>query len=143
MARRPIVNPESVRPGMITKVTDIPNATDKIITETAHFYGLNKSVAENIITFMGKYSYDVMTAGTMEAIALPHFGKFAPNLKLLQAKTRRKRSVHNFPQLLELAIKSKQTNFKPQVNPNATEPQTENEANSSDEDFEEDDSEEM
>lgn len=118
-----VVNPELIRPGMITKVTDMPNATEKVVTEVAHFFNITKGETEEILTFMGKYIKNVMGEGTMEAIALPHFGKFAPNIKLLQAKTRRKRTVHNCNQLLELAIRSKQTNFKQQ--PNALKPDLE------------------
>lgn len=119
MARKAIVNPDRIHPDMITKVTDMPNGTQKVVHEVAHFYNIPINEVEDIITHVGKYIKQVVTGGTMETVCLPYFGKFAPNMKLLQAKTRRKRTVHNFSQLLELAIKGKQSNFKVQTNPNA------------------------
>lgn len=115
--KKVIQNPEALHPSMILKIGDMPNANERIVQEVSKFYDLSLTHSNEIINFMGGYIYNIIRAGMMETVMLPHFGKFAPNMKMLQAKVKRIRGIRNGKYMLELALKGKNINFRPQVNP--------------------------
>lgn len=115
--KKVIQSPESIHPSMILKIKDMPNANDRIKKEVAKYYDLKEDFVNDIVNFMGRYTADIIREGNMESVMLPHFGKFAPNMKMLQAKTKRIREVRNGKYMLELALRGKNINFIPQINP--------------------------
>lgn len=112
-----IQDPNSIAPGMLLKIKDMAEGNDKVIAEVAKFFDTSISKTEEIINFMGSYVRGVIEEGNMETVMLPYFGKYTPNIKLLQAKTKRIRQIQNKSFALELAIRGRNINFIPQINP--------------------------
>jgi hypothetical protein len=115
--KKVIQNPESVDPNIITKIGDVKNCNDEVVRHVARQSDMNIGDVEDILNFVGKYTKDVVTAGVMETVMLPYFGKITPNMKVLQGKVSRIRAIQNGSYLLELAVKGKNINFVPQINP--------------------------
>src|ERR1700744_659333 len=103
--------------GIKTKISEVPVMNDKIINDLSELYGIPIMQVRDVIHFMGSYTRKVITDGLMETIMLPGFGKFAPNIKLLQSQKKRIREIRNRKYLLTLALKGKNINFVPQDNP--------------------------
>lgn len=136
IVKKVIQNPDAVTPDMILKVSDMPLANDHIIKDICRYYDLPESMVQGIVNFMGRYCLGVVREGLMETIMLAGFGKFAPNIKMLQGKTKRIRAIQNGTQLLYLAIQGKNINFIPQINPiqhESLQSQGESDINNSDE----------
>ena len=103
--------------GIKTKISEVPVMNDKIINHLSELYGMPIMQVRDVIHFMGSYTRKVITDGLMETVMLPGFGKFAPNIKLLQLQKKRMREIRNRKYLLTLALKGKNINFVPQDNP--------------------------
>lgn len=115
---RVIQNPEKVDENMILRITQVPIMNDKIVHDIAAMNpDLGIMRVSHIIDFMGRYTSNVVKEGLMETVMLPGFGKFAPNIKLLQSQKRRIKEIKNGKYLLTLALKGRNINFKPQINP--------------------------
>lgn len=112
-----IQNQDKVDKDMRLKIKDIPIMNGKVIREIAALNDMNISQVDEIITFMGKYTANIISEGVMETVMLPYFGKFAPNIKMLQSSKKRMRDIKNKKYLLTLALKGKNINFVPQINP--------------------------
>lgn len=108
---------ESQDPNTKLKLTDVSEANDRIIAEVANFFGITIGKTDEIITFLGQYTKDLVEKGAMETILYPGFGRITPNIKALQAKIRRIQDVKSNKYLLELAMKGKNIHYYPQVNP--------------------------
>lgn len=110
-------NAENLDPNLKLRIKDIPIANARLIREVASVKNRNIGEVEEIINFMGSYTANVIKEGVMETVMLPYFGKFTPNMKSLQGKVHRIRSIRDKTLLFELAMKGKNINFIPQINP--------------------------
>jgi hypothetical protein len=142
VVKKVVQNPDALKPNMILKVADMPCANEHIIQDICRYYDIPRSMAQGVINFMGRYCLGVVREGMMETIMLAGFGKFAPNIKMLQGKTKRIRAIQNGTQLLYLAIQGKNINFIPQINPiqhDPLQPKTESGQDQFDEEIQEED----
>lgn len=115
--KKVIQSPEALDPNMKLKIKDIPLSNHAVIRHVAKVSEMNIADVEDILSFVGQYTKDVIQADMMETVMLPYFGKITPNVKALQGKTKRIRAISNRSYLLELAIRGKNINFVPQINP--------------------------
>lgn len=115
--KKVIRNEDKLDSSMRTNIKHIPVVNDKIIHDIARLNKMNIADVTEIIRFMGRYTADIIGEGMMETVMLPYFGKFTPDIKALQGMKRRIRDVRSGKFLLELALKGKNINFKPQINP--------------------------
>lgn len=110
-------NAEKLDPNLKLRIKEIPIANDRLIREVASVKNQNIGTVDEIINFMGSYTANVIKDGTMETVMLPYFGKFTPNMRFLQNKVSRIRKVRDKTLLFELAMRGKNINFIPQINP--------------------------
>ncbi len=115
--RKVIQNPEALQPGMILKIDDMQNANDTIIADLVKFFNLPEVEIRAITNFMGSYTKGVITDGLMETVMLPYFGKFTPKINYLQRKMKNIRDARSGKLLIELAIRGRNINFRPEINP--------------------------
>jgi hypothetical protein len=114
--KKVIQNPEKIDENMRLKVAQVPVMNEKILQDLSKLYQMPIMQVRGIIDFMGRYTAKVITDGAMETVMLPGFGKFAPNIKRLQAIKKSMRNASNRHHLLHLALKGKNANFTPPVN---------------------------
>jgi hypothetical protein len=112
-----IQHPERLDQNMILSIKQVPIMNDKIIAEVAALNDRSIMEVRGIIKFMGKYISNVIQEGAMETVMLPAFGRFTPNIKALQAMVKRINGIRNGKYLLELALRGKNINFTPEINP--------------------------
>jgi len=117
LKKKVIQNPETLDPNMKLKIGDVPRANKEVIRHVAAQCNVNIEDVDDILSFIGQYTANVVREGTMETVMLPYFGKITPNIKMLQAKTSRIRAIQNRTYLLDLALQGKNINFVPQINP--------------------------
>lgn len=115
--RKVIQNPEALDPNMKLKVSDVKQSNPEVIRFVAAQSDRTIAEIEDVLSFIGQYTADVVREGTMETVMLPYFGKITPNIKMLQAKVKRIRAINNRSYLLDLALRGKNVNFVPQINP--------------------------
>lgn len=115
--KKVIQSPEALRPGMILKVDDMVNANDAIIADLVKFFGMPETEIKKVTNYMGQYIKGVVTDGLMETVMLPYFGKFTPKIKFLQRKMANIRDARSGKLLVELAIRGRNINFRPEINP--------------------------
>lgn len=75
-----------VETSCITNPGDLPVCNKKIISRIAKMNRTTETQVTEILSFIGKYTKEVITGGIMETVMLPYFGKFKPKVKELQAQ---------------------------------------------------------
>lgn len=115
--KKVIQNPGKISADMRLKIGQVPIMNEKILQDLSKLHQMPIMQVRGIIDFMGRYTKGVIEEGIMETVMLPGFGKFAPNIKRLQGIKKSMNGIKNGKQLLYLALKGKNINFVPEINP--------------------------
>lgn len=62
----------------------------RLYKHTSNLTGVEESLVENIIMFVGNYTKEAIRSGMMYSVMIPGFGKFMMNKKLIVEKDRKK-----------------------------------------------------
>lgn len=85
----------SNEPRQRTRISDVPVANERLYYEVAKLTKMSKTDVEDIVQFTGQYIADVISAGTMEGVMLPYFGKFTPKLSKLRGLHKKRQGKAN------------------------------------------------
>ena len=103
--------------GFRTSITDIPVCNDRLVKEVALLHRLEQSEVRAMTEFIGHYIARVISDGSMEAVMIPHFGKFKPKKRKIETAAKVKANESNGMDLLFRALTGKQLVDK-RINPN-------------------------
>lgn len=94
-------------PGTILSIKDVPVCNDRLYKEIAQIEGMEIHEVRKLLDFTGEYIAGIISAGAMEAVMLPGFGKFQPKKKALQTMLKVQRNQANGMDLLYRAVRGK------------------------------------